>query len=61
MRVNTEINLYYDIFKVEQMCEKNKIFKCPPVIQKFEKQLKFNGQRYATKLLFVKGPIHTTG
>ena len=62
MRVNTEINPYYDdIFKVEQMCDENKILKCPPVIEKFEKQLKFNGQCYAAKLPFVKGPIHTTG
>ena len=62
MRVNTEINPYYDdIFKFEQMCDENKILKCPPVIEKFEKQSKFNGQRYGAKLPFVKGSIHTTG
>ena len=57
LRVNTETNPYYDdMFKVEQMRDENKILKCPPVIEKFEKQLKFNGQRYATKLPFVKDP-----
>ena len=57
LRVNTETNPYYDdMFKVEQMCDENKILKCPAVIEKFEKQLKFNGQRYVTKLPFFKDP-----
>ena len=58
LRVNTENNPYYDdMFKDEQILDKNKISKCSPVIEKFEKQLiQFNGQRYVTKLPFVKGP-----
>ena len=57
LRVDTETNPYYDdMFKVEQMRDENKILKCPPVIRKFEKQLKFNGQRYVTNLPFVKDP-----
>ena len=57
LRVNTETNPYYDdMLKVEQMCDEDKILKCPAVIEKFEKQLKFNGQRYVTKLPFVKDP-----
>ena len=44
LRVNTESNPYYDdMFKVEQMRDENNILKCSPVIEKFEKQLKFNG------------------
>ena len=59
LRVNTEINPYSDdMFKDEQIRDENKILKCPPVIEKFEKQLKFNGQRYVTKLPFVKEPSH---
>ena len=46
------------MFKDEQIRDENKILKCPPVIEKFEKQLKFNGQRYVTKLPFVKEPSH---
>ena len=57
LRVNTETNLYYDdMFKIEQVRDENKILKFSPVIEKFEKQLKFNGQSYVTKLPFVKGP-----
>ena len=57
LRVNTETNPYYDgMLKFEQMRDENKILKCPPVIEKIEKQLKFNRQRYVTKLLFVKEP-----
>ena len=53
LRVNTETNPYYDdMFKVEKMRDENKI------LEKFEKQLKFNGQRYVTKLPLVKDP-HT--
>ena len=44
------------MFKVEQMCCENNILKCPAVIEKFKKQLKFSGQRYVTKLPFVKDP-----
>ena len=42
------------VLKTEDM--ENKILKCPAVIENFEKQLKFNGQRYVTKLPFVKDP-----
>ena len=57
LRVNTETNPYYDdMFKIEQVRDENKILKFSPVIEKFEKQLKFNGQSYVTKLPFVKGP-----
>ena len=40
LRINTETNPYYDaMFKDEKMCDCNKILKCSPVIEKFEKQL----------------------
>ena len=46
---------YDDVFRVEQMCDENRFLKSPPAkIGTFEKQLKFNGQRYATKLPYVK-------
>ena len=62
LRVNTETNPYYDdMFRVEQMRDENKILKCSPVIEKFEKQLKFNGQCYITKLPFVKDPYKLPG
>ena len=55
LRANTD--LYYDdMFKDEQMRDENKILKCSSVTEKFEKQLKFNGHRYVTKLQFVKHP-----
>ena len=38
------------------MRDENTILKCPPVMEKIEKQLKFNRQRYVTKLPFVKDP-----
>ena len=44
LRVNTEINTCFDdMFKVKQMCDENKFLGFPPVIEKFEKQSKFNG------------------
>ena len=40
LRVNTETNPYYDdMFKVEQIRDESKILKCPPVIEKFVKNL----------------------